>query len=351
MTAQNASVKQRIRQIKCIVWDADNTLWDGTLTEDTHVTLRAGVTDTIKELDQRGILHSIASKNDPEPVLEKLREFGIADYFLYPQIHWGTKSESIAAVAQSLNIGIDSLAFIDDQAFERDEVASVHNSVLCLEAETLPQLLKMQELKPEFITEDSPRRRLMYMSDQARNAAEARFNGPSDDFLASLGMTLTLSRAGESDLARASELTLRTNQLNTTGYTYDFDELRFFTQSADHMLLVAELEDRYGSYGKIGLVLIDTKDSLWTIRLLLMSCRVMSRGVGGVIINYLRNLARSKGVKLQAEFIANDRNRMMYATYKFNYFNEISQDGPRVLLENDLSVIQAFPAYMKLVAP
>jgi len=332
-----------------LVWDLDNTLWNGTILENDDVSLRPNVRETIVELDKRGILHSVASKNDYDAAYDRLKALGVEDYFLYPQIGWGAKSESIARIAKSINIGIDTLAFIDDQPFERDEVQSQHPSVLCLDALDVDKILDMPQMNPEFITEDSPRRRLMYVADQQRKDEEERFDGPTDVFLASLNMTLRISPAQECDLARCSELTLRTNQLNTTGYTYDFDELRHFSTSPKHKLWVAELVDKYGSYGKIGLVLLDLEDDVWTIRLLLMSCRVMTRGVGGVIINHIRNSARASNARLVAEFISNDRNRMMYATYKFNHFNETSRDGNRVLFENDLSHVQEMPAYINLV--
>ena len=108
--------------IKCVIWDLDDTLWHGTLLEDSHITLRAGVVDIIKTLDTRGIWQSLASKNDAALARAKLQECGLAEYFLYPQINWQSKVRSIELIATSINIGLDAIAFIDDQAFERDEV-------------------------------------------------------------------------------------------------------------------------------------------------------------------------------------------------------------------------------------
>jgi FkbH-like protein len=143
-------------------------------------------------------------------------------------------------------------------------------------------------------------------------------------------------------------LTLRTNQLNTTGYTYSYQELNEFRQSDRHKLLVVGLTDKYGSYGKIGLVLIGCAEREWTIKLLLMSCRVMSRGVGTILINHIMNLAKEAKVRLLAEFVPNGRNRMMYVSYKFVNFREVERKGELIILENDLSRIQDFPSYMKV---
>ena len=338
------------QKIKCLVWDLDNTLWDGTLLEDTEVRLRAGVVETIKALDQRGILQSVASRNAHHHAMAKLEALGLADYFLYPQINWSSKADNIKAIAQKLNIGLDTFAFIDDQPFEREEVKFSLPDVLCIDAADLHQVAHLPRLHPRFITDDSAKRRQMYLSDLQRNTVEEKFAGPKNEFLATLNMVLTITPAREEDLKRAEELTLRTHQLNTTGDTYSYEELDRLRQSDRHLLLIAGLEDRYGTYGKIGLVLIECGDQAWTIKLLLMSCRVMSRGVGGVLINYIRNAARAKGVQLLAEFVANDRNRMMYMTYKFAHFSErpAAADSGRVVLKNDLSQVHEFPGYLTI---
>ena len=302
-------------KVKCLVWDLDNTLWNGILLEDVEVTLREGVMQVIRTLDERGILQSVASRNDYNQAMACLEKLGLQEFFIYPQINWERKSASIQAIAEAMNIGIDSLAFIDDQPFERDEVVYVHPEVLCIDAADLSQVLDMPEMMPRFITDDSRRRRHMYQADIQRKEVKERYNGAQDEFLASLDMTLTISPAEEEDLQRAEELTVRTSQLNTTGYTYSYRELDEFRQSDRHHLWVAGLEDRYGTYGKIGLTLIEAGDEEWWIRMLLMSCRVMNRGVGAVFVNYIRNQAREAGVRLFAEMIPNDRNRMMYMTY------------------------------------
>lgn len=116
--------------------------------------------------------------------------------------------------------------------------------------------------------------------------------GPKEEFLTTLKMMLTIAPASVEELKRAEELTVRTHQLNTTGYTYSYEELDQFRQSDRHLLLIAGLDDKYGTYGKIGVILVECFEAVWTIKLLLMSCRVMSRGVGSVVINHIRNEAR-----------------------------------------------------------
>ena len=315
-----------------MVWDLDHTLWDGTLLEGDDVRLRPGVRELLETLDSRGILQSVASKNDYDAAMEKLKELGVAGYFLYPQIHWSSKAGSVEKIAKSINIGLDTVAFIDDQAFERDEVKHSHAEVLTLDASEVGEVSERQEFEPRFITDESSLRRAMYQADIERNVAEEGFEGPQEDFLADLDMKFVLGPAKEEDLKRAEELTVRTNQLNTTGYTYSYDELAKIRQSDDHLLYVAGLDDRYGTYGKIGLALVEKGKDFWTVKLLLMSCRVMSRGVGTIMLNHILQLAKDAGVKVRAEFLSNNRNRMMLVTYKFGGFREIDRKGDLISL-------------------
>jgi FkbH-like protein len=345
---EKSAEEARTKTIKVVVWDLDNTVWDGVLLEQDTLTIRPGVREAIQELDRRGILQSIASKNDAAAAMQQLESFGLQEYFIYPQIGWSPKSESVKTIAARINVGIDTLAFIDDQAFERAEVAHSHPQVLCLDAEEVSSVLQRAEFVPRFITEDSANRRLMYMSDIQRNALEERFEGPKEEFLATLGLQMTIARATEADLQRAEELTLRTHQLNTTGYTYSYDELKAFVDSPQHDLLIASLEDKFGTYGKIGLCLIERGSDHWTVKLLLMSCRVMSRGAGTILMNYVIGMARRAGVRLRAEFVRTDRNRQMYITYRLGNFQTVSESSDLTLLENDCSIVADFPSYAQV---
>jgi FkbH-like protein len=338
------------RKIKCVVWDLDNTIWDGILLEHDQVRLKDGIQRIIETLDSRGILQSIASRNDFQAAFRKLQEFNLADYFLYPRINWGAKSSSIREIARSLNIGLDTFAFIDDQDFERAEVTYHLPQVLCYDVHNLDKLLSLPEFNPRFITEDSRLRRQMYLSEIRRKEAEESLSLSNEEFLKTLDMEMTISAATEDDLLRAEELTVRTNQLNTTGYTYSYEELNSLLKSANHLLLIASLKDKFGDYGKIGLSLIEKLADEWTIKLFLMSCRVMTRGVGSVFINHILNFAKQNNVRLFAEFLHTDKNRMMYAAYKFAGFREVKSSSGIIILENTLKEISPNPSYIRLRA-
>ena len=336
--------------IKCVVWDLDNTLWEGTLLEDECVVLARDAHKVIQTLDERGILHSIASRSDRAAAMQKLREFELDEFFLYPQIDWNSKAESIQTIAQLLNIGLNAVAFIDDDPFERDEVSFSCPQVTCIDAATLAQLPDMPIMNPRFVTVDSRRRRRLYQNDIARHQAERDHAGPKEAFLASLGMVLTIFPAREENLQRAEELTVRTHQLNATGVTYSYDELDAFRQCDRYDLWMASLADRYGHYGHIGLALIEHLERMWMIRLLLVSCRVISRGVGSAMLTHIMSRAKQRHVRLQAQFVPNDRNRMMNITYRLAGFREVAAGDGGGILEHDLADVPRAPDYMKQVS-
>jgi FkbH-like protein len=335
--------------VKCLVWDLDDTLWEGTLLEGGAAALRPGVEKTIRELDRRGILFSIASRNLREDALARLETLGLAEYFLYPRIGFGAKSESLENIAKALNLGLDSFAFIDDQPFERDEVRSAHPEVRVYDAGEAAALPGLAEFTPRFVNQDSARRRALYQADRLRREEEESFSGPRESFLQGLGMRFSIGPVGPGDLERAVDLTERTNQLNATGLTFDHDELDAMRQDPKYLLHISALEDKYGSYGRIGLSLVEKSETCWAIKLLLMSCRVMNRGVGSVQLNYLIREALAAGKALRADFVETPRNRMMYVTYKFAGFEEVASDGARITLEYRGSALPAFPSYLDVI--
>jgi FkbH-like protein len=125
--------------------------------------------------------------------------------------------------------------------------------------------------------------------------------------------------------------------------------LKGFIESDDYEVLVTQLDDKYGEYGKIGLALLKKDKQVWDLKLLLMSCRVMAKGIGNVMMNYIFNMAKTEGAVLRAQFIPTDRNRIMYITYKFNGFKEIGNNGNVTILEADMSHDRLLPDYVTVL--
>ena len=271
---------------KCIVWDLDNTLWQGTLVEDgrDRLKLRHDIVEVIKETDRRGILHSVASKNNHADTIQVLQMWGIDKYFLYPQISWDPKSHSIARIAQLLNIGVESLAFVDDQPFEREEVRNAFPKVTVLDATDAEGILSRPECQVP-ITEESQQRRVMYQQEKERRVVQESFEGDYTKFLQECGIELILTKLTGENLERVYELAQRTNQMNFSGSRYPREQLAEIQQSKDHETFVIRCADRFGSYGIVGFALVDAREP--RLLDLMFSCRIQGKRVEHAFLGYL----------------------------------------------------------------
>jgi methoxymalonate biosynthesis protein len=347
--------------VKCLVWDLDNTLWQGTLLEDPQVRFGPDIRDVISTLDARGILQSVASKNDYDLAWKRLEDLGLAEYFVHPQIGWGRKSDSVTQIAKQLNFALTTIAFIDDLPSERAEVVFHAPEVRCYPAEQATALPGLPEFSPAVVTVDARRRRQMYQASFRRDAERESFTGPDEEFLRSLELVTAIKRADEHDLSRVEELTLRTSQMNATGVHYSDADLRGLLTDPGHEVLTVAMSDRYGPHGAVGVMLLEYHPSVWRLKLLATSCRVVSFGVGAVIINWLIDQAARAGAHLAADFRRTDRNRMMDVAYRFAGFTGEGCDCLAELgLPADRDGIQCLhmaagrrpePATMRLTAP
>ena len=304
--------------VKCLIWDLDNTLWSGTVLEDAEVTFRSGIKDVVAELDSRGILQSVASRNDHDLAWGWLEKLGIAEYFVLPEINWGPKSESVRRIADKLQFAHSAVAFIDDQSAERAEVAYYLPEIRCYDAASATSLPSLPEFRPAVVTDDARRRRLMYKSGFEREAARESFTGPDEEFVTSLGLEMCITRATERELARVEELTLRTSQMNATGVHYSQDALRELMNDPWHDVLVITMEDKFGPHGAVGIVLLERHSLVWQLKLLATSCRVVAFGAGSVILRWIIDGAAASGAHLAADFLPTNRNRMMEVAYRFS---------------------------------
>lgn len=319
--------------VKCLVWDLDNTLWRGTLLEDDRVLLPAEVRATIVELDSRGILQSVSSKNDHDTAWVRLEDLGIAEYFVLPEIGWGPKSGSLRRIADRLNFAHHTMAFIDDQPAERAEVSFHLPEIRCYRADQAEVLTGLPEFSPAVPTMDSRLRRRMYQAGFRRDAERADFTGPDEEFLRSLELAMRISRAGEHDLSRVEELTLRTSQMNATGVHYSHATLRDLLDDPRHEVLVVTMTDRFGPHGAVGIVLLEKHPGVWHLKLLATSCRVVSFGAGSAVLSWLADQAAMACVHMVADFRRTDRNRMMEIAYRFADFRDQPCDCTAPLAE------------------
>ena len=279
-------------KVKCLVWDLDNTLWNCILieTEDNEsLELKAGVLETIKKLDERGIIQSIASKNDFAPAMEQLEKLGISEYFLYPEIHWNAKSASIKNIAANLNIGVDAMAFIDDSVFEREQVHSALPEVRTYDALEVEKLTEL----PEFdviVTDESRHRREMYRAEEKRNALMASENDDTVSFLRKCNLRIKVfAPQTEADITRCFELVNRTNQLNMSGRRYTRNEFDALLSKIGQTSIAFSCRDDFGSYGIVGFMQYRKDNCELCFTEFAMSCRVAGKYVESALFTHVLN--------------------------------------------------------------
>ena len=276
----------KAKKIKCIVWDLDNTMWDGILVEDgaNKLRIKPDIASIIRVLDARGILHSIASKNNHDDAIQVLKSFGLEEYFLYPQISWQPKSEGLKAIAQQLNIGIDTLLFVDDSRFELEQVKAACPEVRVLDAAQYRSLLEMHECQAP-VTAESRERRKLYQVESHRQDIAASFGDDYMAFLRNCEIKLSIRSLTTENLERVHELTQRTNQMNFSGNRYDREVLKNVISSPHSHTYVLSCEDRFGSYGVIGFSIVDVREPRMID--LMFSCRIQSKRVEHAFLAYI----------------------------------------------------------------
>lgn len=345
-----SDILENEKRIKCLVWDLDQTLWSGILLEGDPVVLRPGIRKTITELDKRGILLSIASQNDPDLATEQLSALGLVDYFVHPQMSLtADKPSQISHIANLLNLQIEHVAFIDDDPSQRAYIAYALPEVTVLEADQAPTLAQMPMFGVEHPTEEARRRREFYQAEMQRQAAERGWSGKRLDFLRSCGIELVLRSAVTEDVPRIAELVERTNQLNTAAVQFNRKDILSQIGSRDYRLTVAQMSDRFGEYGMVGVSIAHQLDQNWSIEVLLVSCRAMGRGVGEALLCYGLQQARAHGQQsVHALYRVTAYNRAMHMLFVTHGFKRSREQNGIITFSHDLAFVPNYPAWLNI---
>lgn len=288
------NIKENQKKIKCVAWDLDNTLWNGVLIEG-KISLNKEIVKIIKELDSKGIVNSIVSKNNFDEAYNKIKYYGLDEYFVMPHINWIPKSVNIKDLAKKMNIGIDTIAFVDDSPFELEEVRENCPEVLCINTLNVEKINKLDCFNV-IITEDSKKRRQTYKMMEIQQKELESWNGNIDDFLKSCNMNLIISEPKKEEIQRCYELLQRTNQLNSSGRRLGLEEVeKIIYNKEDYSTYVLKCNDKYGDYGIVGFSIINKKDNNITITDFVISCRVANKKVEHAFIQEILEQYSLKG--------------------------------------------------------
>lgn len=347
------------RLIKCVVWDLDNTLWPGVAVEGRSEDLPQvdpGMLKIISELEKRGIVSSIASRNDPSMKDLLLGHAELAGKLVAPQVSWAPKSEAVRRIARELNIELDSIAFVDDSEFERAEVGFALPGVMLLAPDEIDGAIESPAFQLTSITGEGERRVEMYRQEGERKAAEAHFGGSRAEFLEWCRMRLRIEPATENDLGRIMELTERTHQLNSTGRQYGVDELSERIADERWLMPVARLTDRFGDYGLVGSAIVDRvlpwPPQVWLAELVMLSCRVEGRGIPSALLTWIMGEAKKSGMSwLRAVYRVNRQNVPMRLLFRQMGFKSVG-GGELIVAARDLAEpLPEYPEWLHVEAP
>ncbi|MEU9008789.1 HAD-IIIC family phosphatase [Streptomyces sp. NPDC048479] len=295
---------------KCLVLDLDGTLWDGILAEDGPEKVRAadslragafaGFRRTVEQLASQGVLLAVCSKNDPVPVARALAAHPdwplSTDDFVSIVADWGSKAEGVRRIASDLGISPSAVVFADDSHFEREVVrAGVPGAaVVPLDGEPAhhtERLLADAWFDVPSVTEEDRGRAARYREREQRERRRAA-SKDYESFLRNLDIEVDAGPAASHETARIAQLSLRTNRFNLTGERLTGAQIQHIAQDPDALVLAVRAIDRFGDDGVVGAVFARTDGAGLHLENMVVSCRVLGRGIENAVLAGLLHAAR-----------------------------------------------------------
>ncbi|SDW87321.1 HAD-superfamily phosphatase, subfamily IIIC/FkbH-like domain-containing protein [Lachnospiraceae bacterium KHCPX20] len=331
---------------KCIILDLDNTLWGGIIGDDGLAGIEIGelgkghvfsnLQRWLKQLKDYGIILAVCSKNEEDIAKEPFENheemvLTLDDISVFVA-NWNDKASNIKLIQESLNIGMDSIVFLDDNPFERNLVKEKFPEI---EVPDLPEdpstwlsFLQSQNFfdTVSYTGEGSDRTKL-YQAEFERRKLEQTFES-IDDYLESLEMIGEAKAFEPLRYPRIAQLTQRSNQFNLRTIRYTDEEIERIAEDDNYITLYYTLKDRFGDHGLVSVVIMEKKsDEEVFVDTWLMSCRVLKRGMEEYIINRMVQEAADRGFKaIMAEYIATPKNRMVKDIYEKMGFSRIDEN-------------------------
>lgn len=321
---------------KCLIFDLDNTLWGGVIGDDGLDKIQIGslgigkafteIQYWGKELKNRGIIICIASKNTESIALEAFDKH--PDMILKKEdisvfmVNWDNKVKNIQRIQEILNIGFDSMVFIDDNPFERHIVKENLPEVTVPDlpddpSEYLTYLKSLNLFETSHVSALDEVRTEKYKTEETRIKHLSLFEN-EDDFLADLNMIAEVSTLNSFNTPRASQLTLRSNQFNLRTVRFTEEELHNYNSAESNHVITFSLKDKFGDHGLIGVILLKKENNTeMFIENWAMSCRVLKRGMESFIINSLSEIALAHQCDfLIGEYIPTPKNGIVKDLYQ-----------------------------------
>jgi FkbH-like protein len=331
---------------KVLVLDLDNTLWGGIvgdlgpsgveLSEDGRGAIFRDFQRALKALKSTGVLLAICSKNNAADVDELFEKNAMMvlkpDDFAAIRANWDSKPENILDIARTLDLGLDSFVFVDDNPVEREIVSAALPDVAVPgfpdRIEMLQRWFVQEVVRPYFgkyrITSEDLTKTEQYRANEARRQFAQGFD--IDRFLDELDIVCTFSVDNPETIVRASQMTQKTNQFNLTTLRCEIPDVIGYVERPDRALIVLDYADRFGSEGIVALAMLDLADS--RITNFLMSCRVIGRRVENRLLQRTLDVLREHGAgKAVGTFVPTRKNGMVATFYESHGFNFVRKDA------------------------
>lgn len=346
------------RGVKCLVLDLDNTLWGGVIGDDGIDGIAIGPFGEgepfyrfqlyLRELKRRGLILCVCSKNTHEVAIRVfrehpemvLREEDIAVFVA----NWDSKVDNIKIIHETLNIGFDSMVFLDDNIFERNMVRQYLPDVLVPELPEEPSdyvhaIVKLNLFETTGFTAEDNQRTKLYQEESKRKVLEKSYTNVGD-YLQSLEMKLVIAPFDEFHVPRIAQLIQRSNQFNLTTNRLGVGECSALMRAGDSVVpLYAKLSDKFGDYGLISVVIVEFAAAHAEITTWLMSCRVLARGVEDHVMNVVVDLVKSRGLsRVIGHYIPTAKNGMVKDFYgRFGFHQSVPQSTGAIAWTLDIS--------------
>lgn len=330
---------------KVLVCDLDNTLWGGVVGDDGVEGIRLGpevpvgqiyseFQQYVKELKSIGVLLAVNSKNDEENAIAGLNHPDgplKPDDFVSIKANWENKDRNMQAIANDLNLGIDSFVFIDDNPTEREIIIQSDFGVAVPVMDKVENYIRVLDRNGFFevttLSSDDLSRVEMYQANAKRVQLQESV-GNYDDFLKSLHMKATIRAFEPIYIQRIAQLTNKSNQFNLTTLRCSESDISNMRESENYICLYGKLEDRFGDNGVVSVIAGQIEDNQLHIRLWLMSCRVLKRGLESAMLDALVSDARVRGLgRIIGYYYPTPKNGMVKDFYSRMGFEKISEDA------------------------
>jgi FkbH-like protein len=314
--------------IKCVVLDLDNTLWGGIIGDDGLLGIKIGengigkaftnLQKWIKQLKYRGIILAVCSKNEESIAKQPFEEHSdmilrLSDIAIFVA-NWNSKADNINQIREILNIGFDSMVFLDDNPAEREIVKKHIPEIVVPDlpvdvSEYLPYLISLNLFETTSISKNDEKRTIQYQ-EEAKRLQFANSITNMDDFLTSLNMKAKIQSFVELDYERLAQLSQRSNQYNLRTIRYSFQDIKQIAESNEYVTFSISLKDKFGDYGLISMVIVKmiSNDEAF-IETWIMSCRVLKRTVEHLVMNTIIEKMIEKKISLiKGEYLETKKN-------------------------------------------